>query len=365
VTGKSKIQWTDATWNPLAGCSIVSPGCTNCYAMAMAARIERMGGADHYVGLTEMVKGKPVWTGKVALASEKTLLAPLRWKKPRKIFVNSMSDLFHEKVDQLDIASIYGVMIAAHHLHGHIFQWLTKRSARARDVLNREEFWDTANSFAENHIFERVDPNNRRRDDARATCDDYDASNPPPGIWAGVTAEDQPRADERIPDLLATPAAVRFVSCEPMLGKIALHNLPFSQSQAHVNALSGETISCHGDYDNEGPRLDWVIVGGESGPGARPMHPDWARSLRDQCAAAGTPFFFKQWGEWAYVYDRDADDPDWRKPPKAEDNNERYLNLAGGHGFHGERVHFVRKVGKHRAGRLLDGVEHNDFPEAR
>jgi hypothetical protein len=188
MTGKCKIQFTDATWNPLAGCSIVSPGCTNCYAMRQAARIERMGGADHYVGLTEMVNGKPVWTGKVALASERTLLAPLRWKKPRKIFVNSMSDLFHESVPDEWIDRIFAVMALCPQ---HTFQVLTKRSKRMREYLLTP--WTRVN------IGDRVGNISADGDNDHDAF--IDGPWPLPNVWLCVTAEDQTRADERIPDL--------------------------------------------------------------------------------------------------------------------------------------------------------------------
>ncbi|WP_049820085.1 DUF5131 family protein [Bradyrhizobium japonicum] len=175
---------------------------------------------------------------------------------------------------------------------------------------------------------------------------------PLPNVWLGVSTERQKEADARIPDLLATPAAVRFVSLEPLLGPIDLKYV-----DEGINALSSST----------GPNLDWVIAGGESGDGARPMHPDWARSLRDQCAAAGVPFFFKQWGAWSEFYDRDRDDPDWRNVPQVDHQMgrgaTRWHNLAGGIGFHGERLVAMRNVGKGAAGRLLDGLEHNGMPE--
>ncbi|WP_374309460.1 DUF5131 family protein [Methylocella sp.] len=171
---------------------------------------------------------------------------------------------------------------------------------------------------------------------------------PLPNVWLGVSAEDQRRADERVPDLLATPAAVRFMSAEPLLGGINFHDW-------FIRAVNGFS-----------PAIDWIIVGGESGPRARPMHPDWARSIRDQCAAAGVPLFFKQWGEWGPIYDRDHDDPDWRRCDVIANKTPRgqWLNLAGGQGFHGERVIRVDRIGKRRAGRLLDGREYSEFPSA-
>lgn len=337
------IEWTDATWNPVVGCSLVSPGCTNCYAMGQAARIVRcsegLGRATTYDGTVETVKGKPVWTGKVALASEATLTQPLRWTKPRRIFVNSMGDLFHEDVPDAWIDRVFAVMALAPQ---HTFQILTKRSARMRDYLSGP------NACA------RVDDLTFEGDEWPELSKHFDEAGAIANmtwfahrgflrnVWLGVSAEDQRRADERTPDLLATPAAIRFVSAEPLLGPIDFQSRPLHvpdhDSGGHVPALL---------------HIDWVIVGGESGPNARPMHPDWARSIRDQCAAAGTAFFFKQHGEWIGV-------PDLRQ-----------LQGGGGPGFgvfdhmpHDMDAEAVR-VGKARAGRLLDGVTHDAMPEVR
>ena len=254
MTGKSKIQWTDATWNPLAGCSIVSPGCTNCYAMRQAARIERMGGATHYAGLTETVKGKPVWTGKVALASEKTLLAPLRWKSPRKIFVNSMSDLFHDSVPDEWIDRIFAVMALAPQ---HTFQILTKRSKRMRGYL--------LNPWARINIGDRVGNISADGDNDQDAF--INGPWPLPNVWLGVTTEDQPRADERIPDLLATPAAVRGVSIEPMLNQIWLRHTSGDRRKRH-DWLTGEYGAMYSDGPDfdYGPRLGWVIVAARAAP---------------------------------------------------------------------------------------------------
>jgi protein gp37 len=308
---KTAIEWTQESWNPIVGCSIISPGCTNCYAMAMAARIEaanaaaraegRKVAAAQYDGTTERVKGgKIVWTGKIAMAGDHILLAPLKRQKPTTYFVNSMGDLFHEDCPDAWIDRVFDVMEATEH---HIYQILTKRSRRMLDYIVRR--------FAGRVV--------------------------PKHIWLGVSTEDQKRYDERKGHLASTPAEVRFFSMEPLIGPI------------------------EADY-----LADWVIVGGESGPGARPMHPAWARGLRDQCAAAGVAFFFKQWGAWESFYDRDADDPDWRAIPDVDSQMgagaTRFLNLAGGIGFHGERLVAMRNIGKCRAGRLLDGVEHNGMP---
>jgi protein gp37 len=167
---------------------------------------------------------------------------------------------------------------------------------------------------------------------------------PQPNLWLGVSVEDQASADERIPLLLETPAAVRWISAEPLLGPVSLDCWP----------IFGE---------DDKPMLNWIVAGGESGPHARPMHPDWVRSLRDQCAAAGVPFLFKQWGEHDLSYDRDRDDPDCRDCGRMDRLPGRWINLAAGHGFHGERVHYAHRVGKKAAGRLLDGVAHDGYPE--
>lgn len=239
----TKIEWTDVTWNPVRGCALVSKGCTNCYAMRQAHRFSRP--AAPFAGLTKMTAHGPTWTGKVSLHPE-LLDAPLRWRKPRRVFVNSMSDLFHEDVDEGFIADVFSVMTAASR---HTFQILTKRPARMRDFVSRWRGGALAN------------------------------------VWLGVSVEDQAAADERIPLLLDTPAAVRFLSCEPLLGPLSFV-VPFAG--AKVDALAGARPGI--------PGLDWVIAGGESGPDARPCDVDWIRSIVEQCRAADVPVFVKQLG---------------------------------------------------------------------
>lgn len=273
----SAIEWTDATWNPVRGCSIVSPGCTNCYAMKQAHRFS--GPGKPYAGLTKMTKGGPVWTGKVTLHPE-LLDWPLHRRKPSRIFVNSMSDLFHEDVPDDFIDQVFENMGACDDLgRGHIFQVLTKRAVRMQNYMNTRAHraW------------------NLRRIDREAF--------PPRNVWLGVSVEDQVRADERIPLLLRTPAAVRWISAEPLLGPISFEGcwVEYADPAIHENWLE---------------RLNWVVVGGESGPGARSFDIAWARSLRDQCKAVGVPFFLKQLGRypfsdrdegypWAQLYDTD------------------------------------------------------------
>ena len=335
MSDQTNISWADATWNPIVGCSLVSPGCTNCYAMRDAHRIVASG-VTHYQGLVEKRHGKAVWTGKVALAPEAVLTKPLRWRRPRRIFVNSMGDLFKESVPDAWIDRVFAVMALAPQ---HQFQLLTKRSKRMREYMT--------NAGAYDRILRAAEP---FRAANGALCR-IPISNPMdaafwPHLWLGVSAEDQARADERVPDLLATPAAVRFISAEPLLGALRLHEIR-SEGRT-IDALRGETWVPQAEgvrYDlrrwPHAPRLDWVIVGGESGPGARPMQPDWARDLRDQCAAAGVPYFFKQFGEYG---PNGLIDDDGRKIPGSE---------------------WLDRLGKKLAGRRLDGVEHNAFPEPR
>lgn len=361
----TRIEWTEATWNPIVGCSVVSPGCTNCYAMRVAHRLGQNDRTPHYAGLTQQHRGGPVWTGKLALAPEHVLTAPLRRQKPTTYFVNSMGDLFHESVPDDWINRVFAVMALAPQ---HRFQVLTKRAARMREYMDR----------ACGRIADAVQP--MRTDNNRVVgplphLEPGQRWWPLPNVWLGVSAEDQTRADERIPDLLATSAAVRFVSAEPLLGPVDLRNRPFVRDglgtgRGIMDVLTGTfetaamtpgclaTVGVWMQPDTR--KIDWVICGGESGPDARPMHPDWARSLRDQCQAAGAAFFFKQHGEYApYDFDADPGRHDWM-----------ILDTNGGLDMPDDRLPdelagevAVRKVGKARAGRLLDGREWNELPE--
>ncbi len=321
---ESKIEWTGRSdWNPVRGCTRVSPGCGGpgphggCYAESIASRFSGPGLA--FEGFAEKIAGKAHWTGRVEVMWHR-LVDPLKWREPATIFALSMSDLFHEKLPVEEIATIYAVMVAAVHVRRHTFQVLTKRSARMREVLNLEAFWKQVNAEAGAHVMECTDVFNRMRGDARATLDEYGPHKPPPGVWLGVSVENQKYADERVPDLLRTPAAVRFLSCEPLLGSIDITAICRSQADGFMRPLDGRFR-----------RLHWVIGGGESGPNARPPMISWARSLRDQCATASVPFFWKQWGEYT---------PD---DPTAEHTA-------------------MRRVGKKAAGALLDGVEHKAMP---
>jgi protein gp37 len=338
MADNSAIEWTEATWNPVVGCSILTPGCTNCYAMKMAARIIAMAGTSktglHYDKTIKDVKGKPVWTGKINLAPDHILLAPLKRKKPTTYFVNSTGDLFHEDCPDAWIDKVFAVMALAPQ---HTFQVLTKRAKR---MLK----W-----FA---------PYDRRRADSLgAKVLELGYSGPLellpwplPNVWLGVSTERQQEADERIPLLLQTPAAVRFISAEPLLGPIDLicTLCRFQDDPKRRCAVPlGRQL------------INWVIVGGESGREARGMHPAWARLLRDQCAAAGVPFFFKQWGEWAPSTEEHAAG----NPRSGWMANKAHPHVAKAEELYPEAgAEFIAHVGKKAAGRLLDGELHNEFP---
>jgi protein gp37 len=282
----SAIEWTEATWNPIAGCKVVSPGCTNCYAMRDAGT--RLANHPKYRGLTVDSKAGPVWTGEVRLWPP-ALDLPRLWRRPRMIFADSMSDLFDEAVREEWLDRIFDIIKA---VPRHTYQLLTKRSERMQDYISRKV-------------------------------------GVLPQLWLGVSVEDRARL-ARCDHLRATPAALRFLSLEPLLGDIG----PLDLSS-----------------------IDWVIVGGESGPGdaVRPMHPDWARRIREQCLAAGVPFFFKQWGEWR---------------PAPEHLNfadaAAYAAAMGGRKFeHHSSGHTLVRVGKKIAGDRLDDEQWHQYPLRR
>lgn len=327
MSDTSKIEWTDATWNPVRGCSIVSKGCTNCYAMKQAHRFAGAGQA--YEGLTQMSRGGPVWTGKVRLVPE-LLDQPLRRKTPRLIFVNSMSDLFHEDVPDEFIDQIFAVMGSC---PWHTFQILTKRPDRMREWFN--EKWQIPPEWSQRQLHQELQARARalgitkmlpeftpqtkgedRFDQVYAAYDwmsltskafngdrfwttegrSHLLANPWPlqNVWLGVSVEDQAAADERIPLLLQTPAAVRWISAEPLLGPIDMRDAQNDIGEPRFSYLT--------KIDGTGPQIDWVVVGGESGPGARGCRVADVRSIVRQCRIAGVPVFVKQLG--AYVVDR-------------------------------------------------------------
>lgn len=324
MADKTGIEWTEATWNPVTGCDKVSDGCNNCYAESIAHRFD----------------GTPAYPNGFAVTLRpERLELPLRWKRPRRIFVNSMSDLFHDQVPDNYIAHVFAVMAVAHE---HTFQVLTKRHGRMRSLLSGDFRDQVAEEITD--MMARATPPGRywpvKYD--RTTDDGFNvwgpATWPLPNVWLGVSTENQQWADIRIPALLDTPAAVRFISAEPLLGPLSI----FASSKI--------------DRD---PGLDWVIGGGESGRGARPMHPDWVRALRSECSFNGVPFLFKQWGEWRpYLTPRDG-----FVEPHA------YVNAETGHVATEEDAlnapgnwTGVYRFGKHRAGRELDGQTWDQYP---
>ena len=305
MSDKSKISWTESTWNPVVGCTKVSPGCDNCYAERMANRLAMMktrGLAnqkmlDKYGSVVNWFAEDTMrargWNGKT-FCDEKALEKPLHWKNPRKIFVSSMGDLFHESVPFEYLNKMFAVMAMCPQ---QTFQVLTKRPERMREISKK---WWSREGWASYK-----------------------------NLWFGITAENQEWWNKRKEVFFSIPAAVHFVSNEPMLSAIRY-------------------------TDDELRQLSWIIVGGESGPGARPMHPDWARGVRDQCEAAGVPFFFKQWGKHLPESQYESmDENTWRS--------------IDGDGIEPELCGLGNlktwRVGKKKSGRLLDGREHSEYPK--
>jgi len=300
----TKIEWTHEVWNPVTGCTKVSSGCKNCYAETIA---RRFWGERNFTDVQ--------W-------HEDRLEIPLHWKKPRRVFVNSMSDLFHEDVPSDFIQRVFEVMREARQ---HTYQILTKRPERMHSEISVITVGSTI-------------------------------TYPFPNVWLGVSVEDQRTANERIPLLLKTPARIRFVSYEPALGPIDFTNIPSGNSSYPIlDSLTGterRSVVQLGNLDfcaynedkyfsEDSTKIDWIIMGGESGPRARPMHPDWAISVRDQCQEVGVPFFFKQWGEYLF-------------PSQAFGGKyEAEKDMSKAHKW---------RIGKKAAGRLLDKEEWNEYP---
>ena len=321
MSDKTGIEWTDATWNPVVGCAKVSPGCDNCYAISMSRRIEATGN-QAYQGITT----NDDWTGLVKCLPER-LDQPLRWQKPRRIFVNSMSDLFHPDIQKEFVGEVFSVMSQASR---HQFQVLTKRPQRMAKqieaVAKCEHGWLTHNG------------ENPRSYGGTGVIIYDDRGWPLPNVWLGTSIESD-RYAFRANHLRETPAAVRFLSLEPLLGPLPSLDLT---------------------------DMDWVIVGGESGPGARPMHPDWVRDIRDRCARQRVPFFFKQWGAWSpnasnykmskhrYAYESIRFQPDGTEYRAQEPD---MYSLPG--------MDSMLRVGKKAAGRRLDDRTYDEYPVAQ
>lgn len=285
---KTGISWTDHTWNFFRGCSKVSAGCDNCYAITVAHRYDYAGGP--YEGLTKMQNGRPNWTGRV-MTVPAHLDDPWRWPQPSLIFTNSMADVFHPAISDDDIAAMWAVMAA---VPRHRYQVLTKRPERMQDMMYSPEFHRSVRQRAEIAINRRFHDLTRpasvkARHEHQAAL--YAQPWPLPQVWLGVSAENQTTADQRLPILMETPAAVRFLSAEPLLGPIELTDYLYPRG------------------------LDWVITGGESGPGYRAMDPAWARDVRDRCVAAGVAYYHKQGsGLWS-GRDRALDGRVWDEFP--------------------------------------------------
>lgn len=327
MSDKTKIEWTDATWNIVTGCSVVSPGCEHCYAMKLAGT--RLKHDPSRAGLTVTTAAGPVWNGEVRF-NAKWLDQPLRWQRARRIFVCAHGDLFHESVPDAWLDQVFAVMALAPQ---HTFQVLTKRADR---------------------MFRYLSDDSQARRDGRGTAVLSLNPNQPleslpwplPNVWLGVSVENQAAADERVPLLLQAPATVRWISAEPLLGPVFLNRIIIA-AKGWQDVLSGWR-DCK-DYPGRENTIDWVVVGGESGKGARPMHPEWARSLRDQCAAAGVPLLCKQWGAW-------APSDNWLDDQVIPSGTLHYLDSTN------DDRNAMWLVGKKAAGRHLDGQLHDGYP---
>lgn len=377
----SKIEWTQKTWNPVIGCSMVSEGCKNCYAARMAFRLSfnpKM--SRDYQGLTRKTSGGLIqWTGKINFRENK-LLEPCERLIPTTYFVNSMSDLFHPDIAFDVIAKIFAVMSLCPQ---HTFQVLTKHPDRALEYFT----WDADGAYSketaevivctEPHLFHRIEIIGKEPDKFPAIVSnellphliaagwhwasyaegdkrlDTEGDWPLPNVWMGTSVENQAAAELRIPFLIEVPAAVRFLSCEPLLGPLDISDWFYPASFVGMEVSNYEETK----FSNLQQSIHWVIVGGESGPGARPMHQDWPLSIRGQCRNAEIPFFFKQWGE--YLPDAQATHEFYGNMSDADADN-TYRLYPPAH-MPGKKEGYY-KLGKKKAGNKLDGVVHQAFP---
>ena len=299
----TKIEWTNETWSPIVGCSKVSEGCRNCSRLRTARRLAEMPHTRSlYSAVTTLGSGDD-WNGRIGIADDRVWCKPLHWRKPRRIFVCSMGDLFHENVPFETIDRVFAIMALCPQ---HTFQCLSKRADRMREYFSRDDLAAAILQASEDMVG-RIKTTWFLKIGGPSQW-------PLPNVWLGVTAENQEAADERIPYLLETPAVVRFVSCEPMLepvdlsydglgimcpecggtGEITDPEHPMHPDKTLEPPDENWCLACCGDPAPVVVGVDWVICGGESGPGARLMDPDWARLLRDQCRDVGVPFFMKQ-----------------------------------------------------------------------
>ncbi|SEU46852.1 DUF5131 family protein [Nonomuraea wenchangensis] len=335
MSDNSAIEWLrgpdgrrGATWNFVTGCTKVSEGCRRCYIerqtpMRVAGR--RFDGP--HIGATTGVMLHP-----------ERLDMPLKKRDPLRIFVNSMSDLWHDDVPTEMVAHAFAVMAMTPQ---HTYLILTKRPGPMRSMLRSDDFWKAVGEAGRGIAFARVRGKYRSASPMQLTPDSsadgyWMPVRPLPNVQIGVSTEDQATADLRIPTLLATPhIAVRWISAEPLLGPVVLRD---------------EWLAA--DPESSTPALDWVVAGGESGTDARLMHPDWPRSLRDQCTAAGVPFFFKQWGAWTPT-----------GMVGIGNQGPRFAYIGDPVDEHGHRI-VMENVGKHQAGAILDGQTWTEYPDA-
>lgn len=385
MAADSKIEWTTHTFNPWRGCTKVSAGCANCYAETLSGRNPKTLG---------------VWgpNGTRVVASESMWREPVRWNRDAakagtrpRVFCASLADVFEDWADLMS-ASDGAVMHVCsecgawrtmeqmcHGPNAHMPLTMTDVRRRLFALIDATPSLDWLLLTKRPENIARMMPEDSFNACVTGDCPHDNRSNCRPfrpNLWLGVSVENQQAADERIPHLLKVPAAVRFLSCEPLLGPVDLRQIVLRRDGERGNELSkclGDWVSPLTGAFTDSPRIHWVIVGGESGPGARPLHPDWVRSLRDQCQAAGVPFFFKQHGDWlAHSVVEDGpkkvrfdpplgcgdmgslhflEDSKAVKPPKGATVNE--IMIPG-------RV-LLTRPGKKAAGRLLDGREWNEF----
>lgn len=330
MSENTKIEWATHTFNPWEGCQKVGPGCDHCYAETRNAR---------FAG------GQPINWGPGAprrRTSASTWNLPLRWNAQhnsffiqhghrQRVFCASLADWLDNAVDIEWLVDLLGLIRITPDL-----DWLllSKRIGNWRGRLEAAAEW----------LRERLTTAAEATVALLRWIERWLGGNPPANVWLAATIVNQVEAERDIPKLLTVPAAKHFLSMEPLLGAVHIRD------HWLIHHHPGDAA------------IDWVIVGGESGADARPLHPDWVRDLRGQCRRAGVPFLFKQWGEHDLSYDRERDDPDYRRCDRVAKQPGRWINLAGGLGFNGERVHYARRVGKKAAGRLLDGRTWDEVP---
>lgn len=342
----TKIEWTDKTWNPVTGCNKVSDGCKFCYAEIMHKR---------QMGMNPKKYSRPFLDG--AFPYPEALPIPLKFRKQYMIFVNSMSDLFHDMISMDYIARVYAIMFLA---EKQVFQVLTKRTARAKTILNDDNFLILVTKYANMYYDKYIRP----LDGWLYSYDEIRSMYPFKNIWYVGSVENQEQANIRIAEIMETPSVVRGLSCEPLLSSIQINDVTLWKDAAKwwgagiLNPINNYRIG-----DNT-YGINWVIAGGESGSKARPMHPDWVREIRDQCVNAKVPFFFKQWGEWGQSsaqYPGTKGNFMLMTADKTIVELKQYPRQFSMFGMKGIFV----KTGKKFTGNFLDGMQFKQFPEVK